>query len=51
MAIYNKFSKEAQEILKIISKKFIMDVKEKLEVIKAVDDVIKEAKKWDKVKK
>ena len=48
MADYKKYSKEAQEILKLISKRFVMDGKEKKELIEAVDDLLKEADKWNK---
>ena len=48
MAVYDKYSKETQEILKLVSRRFIMDGKEKKELIEAVDDVIKEADKWNK---
>ena len=33
MAVYDKYSKEAQEILKLVSRRFIMDGKEKKELI------------------
>lgn len=48
MAVYDKYSKEAQEILKLVSRRFIMDGKEKKELIEAVDDLLKEADKWNK---
>ena len=41
----SKYSKEAIEIVKEIQKRFVLDMKEKIELLKLIDEILKEENK------